>query len=392
MPERAARAELPPGATSGVPSIPTPDVSVVITCYNYARYLPQAVATVLGQEGVDLELIIVDDVSTDDSLAVARHLAAKDPRVSVVARKVNGGPVGAFNDGLARVRGRAWVRLDADDLLTPGALRRGLDVIDAHPTIGMVYGRPLFFADADELPPANLEVSRWSLWHGQDWLRGRCAAGTSVISSVEVMVRTAATDEVGGMAPLRHTHDFELWNRVAARWEVAHLDRVHQGYHRVHDASITRTEVNQTVDVRDRAEGFDTLFSSGVLHTEERARLERDARAAVARQALTLSLHRWNRGNDDDDALRDAMRFAAAEYPPIRATRDFAAAQRRLAAGTRTLPMRAGTLMLALRRAVRQNARFAALRRYGVDDLASLRRRRVVRPTPTQAPAAATGT
>ena len=93
--------------------VPAPDVSVVITCYNYARYLGAAVASVRDQPGVELEIIIVDDVSTDDSLAVAQRLAAADPRITVVAREVNGGPVEAFNQGLDLVRGRAWVRLDA---------------------------------------------------------------------------------------------------------------------------------------------------------------------------------------------------------------------------------------------------------------------------------------
>lgn len=373
MAEHGVPPRVPPGARAS-----HVDVSVVITCYNYARFLPQAVATVLSQEGVDLELIIVDDVSTDDSLAVARRIAAHDPRVTVVARQENGGPVAAFNDGLALVRGRAWVRLDADDLLTPGALRRGLDVIDAHPTVGLVYGRPLFFRDGGPRPAPRTDARQWSIWHGQDWLRSRCLSGRPVIASVEVMVRTAATDEVGPMAPLRHTHDFELWNRVAARWEVAHLDRVHQGYHRIHGASMTQTQVTLMTDVFNRADGFEVLFASGLVDADEAPYLDRRSRKALALEALRLAVHGWDRERGSVRELRDAAEFAVRVYPRIRRHPTYRAAERRIATRRRTPTVRAVSLAGSLARRAIQETRLAALRRWGVDDPHTMLRRRVV--------------
>ena len=356
--------------------VPAPDVSVVITCYNYARYLGAAVASVRDQPGVELEIIIVDDVSTDDSLAVAQRLAAADPRITVVAREVNGGPVEAFNQGLDLVRGRAWVRLDADDLLTPGALQRGLDVLDPHPTVGLVYGRPLFFRDGSDRPRPATSGRTVSVWHGMDWLRSRCLSGRPVISSVEVMVRTAATDEVGGMAPLSHTHDFELWNRVAARWEVAHLDRVHQGYHRIHPASMTQTQVTAMTDVFDRADGFAALFASGMVTADEAGYLDRRARRALALEALRLAIHAWDRRRGTIEDLRSACGFAAAVYPPIRSHHVYRAAERRVVYRRRTLAIEAMSLVGSLGRRGLQEARLASLRRFGVDDLHTLARRR----------------
>lgn len=64
-------------------------VTVVIPCYNYGKYLPQVVQSVLSQERVDANIIIVDDASTDGSLAVANSLAAADPRTTVVAHVRN---------------------------------------------------------------------------------------------------------------------------------------------------------------------------------------------------------------------------------------------------------------------------------------------------------------
>jgi glycosyltransferase involved in cell wall biosynthesis len=76
-----------------------PLVSVVIPCYNYGHFLPEAVASVLEQPDVDVEVIIVDDASTDHSAEVAESLTS-DPRVGLVRHKVNQGHIATYNDGL----------------------------------------------------------------------------------------------------------------------------------------------------------------------------------------------------------------------------------------------------------------------------------------------------
>ena len=132
-----------------------PSVTVVVPCYNYARYLPAAVCSALSQCGVQVDVVIVDDASSDDSLAVARALAANDPRITVLAHACNTGPVQTFNDGLTAVRGQFLVRLDADDLLTPGSLERSVAVAQQCPSVGLVYGHPLNFS-GEALPlPTN---------------------------------------------------------------------------------------------------------------------------------------------------------------------------------------------------------------------------------------------
>ena len=86
-----------PGIAAGY----KPRVSVVIPCFNYARYLPACVGSGLHQTGVEVRVVIVDDASTDNSLAVARGLEEADVRVSVISHRINAGPVASFNDGLA---------------------------------------------------------------------------------------------------------------------------------------------------------------------------------------------------------------------------------------------------------------------------------------------------
>jgi succinoglycan biosynthesis protein ExoO/succinoglycan biosynthesis protein ExoU len=107
-----------------------PSVSVVLPAYNAAAQLPAAVASVLTQSLTDLEIIIVDDASEDDTLAVARRLATADSRIRIIAAESNGGPAAARNRGLEVARGRWIALLDADDAFLPQRLSRLLETAE----------------------------------------------------------------------------------------------------------------------------------------------------------------------------------------------------------------------------------------------------------------------
>ncbi len=113
-------------------------VSVVIPCYMYGHFLEECAASVLDdQEGVDVRVLIIDDASPDDSAEVAHKIAARDPRVEVIVHEANQGNIATINEGLLDwADGDYWTVLSADDRLTPGALRRARDLLDAHPDAG----------------------------------------------------------------------------------------------------------------------------------------------------------------------------------------------------------------------------------------------------------------
>lgn len=104
------------------------DVSVVIACYNAAAFLEAAVRSALDQAGVAVEVLVVDDHSSDASLALAYSLASADPRVRILQTPRNGGPAAARNIGFVEARGR-WISvLDSDDLM---AAQRLLTLVEA---------------------------------------------------------------------------------------------------------------------------------------------------------------------------------------------------------------------------------------------------------------------
>lgn len=105
-------------------------VSVLINNYNYGAYLGEAVASVLAQTHENLELIIVDDGSTDDSRRIIENLASRHSRI-VACCKSNGGQLSAFNAGYALARGDVLFFLDADDLYHPDYVAKAVEIYRA---------------------------------------------------------------------------------------------------------------------------------------------------------------------------------------------------------------------------------------------------------------------
>ncbi len=132
-------------------------VSVVIPCFNYGRYLAEAVESVLAQSLRDAEVIIVDDGSTDDSRSVAQALIDAHPEAAIrlIARPNCGSPGQTRNVGIDAARGRYVVCLDADDRLHPDYLARCAAALDAHADAAIAYGDLQMFGDDDTLhvPP-----------------------------------------------------------------------------------------------------------------------------------------------------------------------------------------------------------------------------------------------
>ncbi|GGH49055.1 hypothetical protein GCM10010921_26980 [Microbacterium album] len=361
-PPRPARSRrLPAARLRPEPSRARATVSVVVPCFNYARFLEQAVGSALRQRGVDVEVIVVDDASTDASLQVARRLAHADPRVRVLANARNLGPVHTFNRGLRAATGEFLVRLDADDLLTPGALERAAAVFQHLPSVGMVYGRPLHFAHARG--PARLRARSWTVWDGRAWLEARCAAGDNVITSPEVVVRRSILAAIGGQRDLAHTHDMELWLRIAAHADVAYVAGCDQAWHREHPDSLSTRAQEPRVFLREVRAGFDMLCDA----LGEGERLRRRARRAVALAALRHGRRDIDRARLTREA-EELLAFAVETFPWVLATpegRRFEAARRRAHGWPRLLAIAAGAAPRLLRR-LQVRVRLARWHRTGV--------------------------
>ena len=159
-------------------------ISVVIPTFNRAGYLPEAVDSVLAQGHASLELIVVDDGSTDDTAAVV----ARCGNAVRYHFQPNRGIAGARNAGAALARGAYLAFLDSDDAWTPGKLARQMAVLDANPGVDVVYGHAEQFYSPDVEP---------AFWRGYRAKPGVVAAPVCGA----MLIRRAAFDRVGAFDP-----------------------------------------------------------------------------------------------------------------------------------------------------------------------------------------------
>jgi glycosyltransferase involved in cell wall biosynthesis len=139
-----------------------PAVTVVMIFYQAEAFLAAAIDSVLGQTFPDLELLLVDDGSTDGGPAIARHYASADPVRVRVLRHPGGGNRGmsaARNRGIAEARGRYVSFVDADDALFPSAIEEQLAILESWPGADLVFGPiEMWHSWTDDPADANRDV------------------------------------------------------------------------------------------------------------------------------------------------------------------------------------------------------------------------------------------
>lgn len=261
-------------------------MSVVVPCYNYGHFLEAAVKSVVSQHGVDVDVLVIDDASPDGSASVGERLAASYEQVTLLRHTVNAGHIRTYNEGLSQARSTYVLLLSADDLLAPGALARAASVMEALPSVGLVYGfAPAFHAHTPRYVP---RPHRWRVWPGQEWIDRVCRSARNPVITPTALMRRSVLEDVGSYdMRLRHSADFLMWLRTADVVDVAHLDGAVQGYYRQHALNMHATEWDgELLDVQTRLELFDVFFQERPQWLS--ARLAGAARDAVLRDAMRM--------------------------------------------------------------------------------------------------------
>lgn len=180
-------------------------VSIVIPNHNLGRFVSEAIDSALSQTHPDVELIVVDDGSTDDSLARIRAHPSREAGAFRLVEQANGGVSRARNNGARLGRGQFLVFLDADDVLLPEYVERCLAALRASPpSVAYAYTQMRLFGAEDSLHPS-------APFRRRAILRGN-------VVNASAMIRKPVFDEVGGFDPsfTQGHEDHELWVRMLA--------------------------------------------------------------------------------------------------------------------------------------------------------------------------------
>jgi len=213
----------------------SPLVSVITPVFNGATWLAESLDSALAQTCSSLELIVVNDGSTDDSLAIALARARTDGRIRVIDQ-ANAGLPAARNRALKEARGAYLALLDADDAWLPNHLLLAMEAFEHDPDLGLVH------ANIERVDSHGIQIGiprrNWS--QDLDAFEALALRHEHVSCPTAVFSR-AALDMVGGFDP-RFTglgcEDRDLWLRIAARFRIRYIDEVTARY-RVHPASMS---------------------------------------------------------------------------------------------------------------------------------------------------------
>ncbi len=196
-----------------------PLVSIVIPNYNYADVVGRCLAAATAQTYPNVEVLLVDDCSTDDSAAVASRYPCR-----VLRTPANGGEAGARNLGVAHSRGDVLFFLDSDLVPRPDAVEKAVDLLDADPSVGCVYG----IYEKTPLTKAGL-VKDYRTLQAHYWRVSSLGEADAGFFSIAAL-RREVWDRVGPFKPIRVGEEMDYGARVARVTRAVLTDEV-RGLH-----------------------------------------------------------------------------------------------------------------------------------------------------------------
>ncbi|WP_181459120.1 glycosyltransferase family 2 protein [Herbaspirillum rubrisubalbicans] len=207
-----------------------PAISVVIPTYNAARYVEQAVASVLAQDFKDFEVLLIDDGSTDDTASVVARFAS-DPRVRLLRNERNMGLIATLHRAYAQCRAPLIARMDSDDICAPDRFGQQVAFLRGHPEIDIVGGAIRFFGNVVPnvftFPTSHADIHPAMLFY--------CP-----LAHPALMFRRELLDRglIRYDDAFRHAEDYHLWSRLLLQVKAANLSQVVLDY-RLHAQQVS---------------------------------------------------------------------------------------------------------------------------------------------------------
>jgi hypothetical protein len=177
-------------------------------------------------------------------------------------------------------------------------------------------------------------------------------------------MRTSVVEQVGGQQPLAHSHDMEMWMRIAAFSEVGRVNGPDQAWHRDHPQSLS-ARMDILTDLRERRDAFDVLFAGSAGSIGEAAVLQRLANRAIAREALTQACHLYDRGRATGELVTGLTELASEAMPVEALPREWRRLERRSALGAAHVHHRPWYVAAAIRRRLEHEVNRRRWRRTG---------------------------
>lgn len=298
-------------------------VDVIVPCYMYGRFLKECVESVLSQTGPRVRVLIIDDASPDDSASVGRELAESDERVTFIGHQQNKGHIATYNEGIEWVSAKYMLLLSADDYLSPGALGRATELMEAHPDVGFVFGAAdALYDDGTAIRaqgiPAIGNGEKWRILSGKEFLE--YSGAKNIVPTPTAVVRTELLKRSGGYRPeLPHTADMEMWWRFAAQSQVGIVQGCQAIYRRhANNMSLGYFANKWLPDLQQRKATLDMFFRENGTVLEDEMSARSRAYGALAREAVGWASWAFNDG--EHELVQELEAVAVEIWPKVKDT------------------------------------------------------------------------
>lgn len=223
-------------------------VSVIIPAYNAERFIAQTIESVIAQTHQNLEILVIDDGSSDSTPNIVKYYMEKDARI-VLIQQDNVGVAAARNRGIERARGEFIAPIDADDIWFPEYLEAQLPLM-ANLEVGMVYVWSVLIDEAGGL----MKKCQSHLWQGNDYFpliyRNHVGNASCVLMRRSYVQLIGGYDSSYRALDAQGAEDWDLYLRLAQKFEVRVVPRLLVGYRQVEGSMSTNLEpMRRSVDL-----------------------------------------------------------------------------------------------------------------------------------------------
>ena len=192
-----------------------PKISILTTVYNREKYLTACIDSVLASSYQDWELIIVDDVSTDTSLAIAKSYEKKDARIKVYVNEKNLGDYPNRNKAASYAKGKYIKYLDADDLIYPRGLEVMVHTMEQFPEAALGISQKV----VEDVKPYPFVMQPKETFRREFLMRGVLGLGPT-----GTIIRRDVFETLGGFTGTRYIGDTEMWYKIALTYPVVKME------------------------------------------------------------------------------------------------------------------------------------------------------------------------